>query len=313
MSIGYKAAKKTAVIFVSDGSVKAGPSGDYGVWDRITTSTLERNPEDGSTLLDNMFRATLEGKNGVAKKKYFFLPVSTTETSGTYSDIMVDECNKFQMKPVCDHPSYCKNDEKALYIGQSHHLAYKPHRKNSGYMPGGFSQIENKWDGMCAYTNRKGQKDNALCNIPSNSHGWFAVASAQRFMCGSTKEPVAPSEAAAAVEFGKSFGFSRLRIYTEKSEEEKAEGAEEKAEDGKKVAITDILEKFTDSPGTSGGWSDNKVIDSADGKAHGLYGKGEVAQKSFAPLKPHKLLRVRVRYWAIDSWDGNEAGVMKAI
>ena len=29
------------------------------------------------------------------------------------------------MKPVCDHADYCRRDYRALYIGQTSHLAYK--------------------------------------------------------------------------------------------------------------------------------------------------------------------------------------------
>ena len=28
------------------------------------------------------------------------------------------------MKPVCDHPNYCKSDKEALYIGQTHHMSH---------------------------------------------------------------------------------------------------------------------------------------------------------------------------------------------
>jgi len=46
------------------------------------------------------------------------------EPSKAYSDLMVDACKALGMKPVCDHPNWCKNDAKSLYIGQSGHLAY---------------------------------------------------------------------------------------------------------------------------------------------------------------------------------------------
>merc|ERR1711972_1311561 len=37
-----------------------------------------------------------------------------------YDDIMVRMCEKVKMKPMCDHPSYCKTDPKSLYVGQDH-------------------------------------------------------------------------------------------------------------------------------------------------------------------------------------------------
>ena len=112
---------------------------------------------------------------------------------------MLRACKGFGMRPVCDHPSYCKNDAGAMYIGQQQHLglykhltfhgvqhcgfvehnspraefaaAYAPHRNNPSFMPGGFTAIKDKWDGLCSYTARA-NKDKALCNIPTNTHTW---------------------------------------------------------------------------------------------------------------------------------------------
>ena len=50
--------------------------------------------------------------------------------STTFSAAMVLECNRFGMKPVCEHPSYCRNDAKALYIGQSSHITNWRYREN---------------------------------------------------------------------------------------------------------------------------------------------------------------------------------------
>ena len=79
----------------------------------------------------------------------------------------------YGMRPVCDHPSYCRNDRKALYLGQkkcaiscSHllaavihtpllafvdvlragfsHIAYAPHRKNPRFFAKGFMAIGKK-------------------------------------------------------------------------------------------------------------------------------------------------------------------------
>ena len=99
-----------------------------------------------------------------------------------------------------DHPSYCRNDPKALYLGQkkcaiscSHllavvihmllltfagvlragcsHIAYAPHRKNPRFFAKGFQLISDKWDGKCSYCGKANQ-GMALCNIPVNSHSW---------------------------------------------------------------------------------------------------------------------------------------------
>ena len=75
--------------------------------------------------------AELGAKNGVPARTYRFQMVKASTTSGKYSDIMINDCKKIGMKPVCDHPSYCKTDKNAVYIGQSHHLAHGGHRGTS--------------------------------------------------------------------------------------------------------------------------------------------------------------------------------------
>ena len=41
-------------------------------------------------------------------------------------------------KPICDHPSYCKSDDKSLYIGQDHHMTHWHQFRNTGYNPKGW-------------------------------------------------------------------------------------------------------------------------------------------------------------------------------
>ena len=79
-----------------------------------------------------MIAASLGARNGVAAREYTFKIVKASTTSGKYSDIMIKDCAKLGMKPVCDHPSYCRTDSKAVYIGQDHHIAYPGHRNNGG-------------------------------------------------------------------------------------------------------------------------------------------------------------------------------------
>ena len=55
--------------------------------------------------------------------------------SGQYARQMVRTCFIYGMKPVCEHPSLCKADPSAIYLGQDHHLAYRPNRITSSYMP----------------------------------------------------------------------------------------------------------------------------------------------------------------------------------
>ena len=93
-------------------------------------------------------------------------------------------CASHGMKPVCDYPGYCKNDNAALYIGQSQHISYAPHRKTNSYFPSGWSSIRDKWSGLCVYV-AKGHANSALCNQPTNSHSWQTAASQfKNFMCG---------------------------------------------------------------------------------------------------------------------------------
>ena len=85
-------------------------------------------------------------------RTYWFKAATTTQTSGDYSAHMRSKCSEFGMKPVCDHPNYCRNDGNAIYIGQDHHIAHTPHRNENSYMPGGFSAIKDKFDNLCLYT-----------------------------------------------------------------------------------------------------------------------------------------------------------------
>merc|ERR1711939_1137354 len=133
----------------------------------------------------SIFVATLQGKNGVKTAKYEFRKATLSARSGKYSTRMIEACNKVGLKPVCDHRGYCRNDKNSLYIGQTRHIAYKPHRNNNNYMPGGFAAIADMWDGLCSYTGNA-NRNYALCNIPINTHSWRHPGQANPgFICGS--------------------------------------------------------------------------------------------------------------------------------
>jgi hypothetical protein len=133
------------------------------------------------------FTATIQAKNGAPTESYEFQIYRLKSTSGKYSDRMVETCSQAGMKPICDHPSWCKNDKKSIYLGQSNHLAYKPHRNNNSYSPGGFASIRNQWNGLCSYSgNANG--NNAICNIPANSHSWQKPSTNVGFVCGKVFE-----------------------------------------------------------------------------------------------------------------------------
>ena len=130
------------------------------------------------------FDAALGEKNGVAAATYSFKVVTLTDRSGRYSDRMIQECKKIGMKPVCDHPSYCKNEGNALYIGQSNYLSHPSHRNYNSYNPSGFASIRNQWNGLCNYA-ASASSGRALCNIPSNTYNWKYPSNANPgFMCG---------------------------------------------------------------------------------------------------------------------------------
>ena len=72
--------------------------------------------------IEGEFTASLGERKGVPARTYEFKVVKASQNSGRYSDVMIKDCAKVGMKPVCDHPHYCKTDTKAIYIGQTHHI-----------------------------------------------------------------------------------------------------------------------------------------------------------------------------------------------
>jgi hypothetical protein len=128
---------------------------------------------------------------------------------------MIAGCKRLGMKPVCDHRNYCKNDKQALYIGQTHHLAYKPHRA-ANYVPTGFDKIHHLWNGHCSYTGHA-NGNSALCNIPANSHSWRKPSQVNiGYVCGkivggSPPPPVTSVGGAKAVHLGAKNGVKAHR------------------------------------------------------------------------------------------------------
>ena len=94
-----------------------------------------------------VFTQFLGEKNGVSARSYEFTIAKLKSKKGSYSAGMRDACKQagIGMKPVCDHPSYCRNDQNALYLGQNNHIAYRPYRYNANYIqnwfPAGFMTI----------------------------------------------------------------------------------------------------------------------------------------------------------------------------
>ena len=119
--------------FPRDCGKTGGVGGQWNSWTRggQAVAYYVEGEGDGSSP----FVVSLGAKNGAKGGRYEFRVVKASSTSGKYQDIMIKECSKYGMKPVCDHPHYCKSDSKALYIGQTHHIAYPGHRNNNGYGP----------------------------------------------------------------------------------------------------------------------------------------------------------------------------------
>ena len=144
----------------------------------------------------------LGAHNGVRAHNYVFkIAKLKRPTYASYSSQMIRACSKLSMKPVCDHPSYCRADDKALYIGNDNHIAYKPHRNTLKYHAKGWERIKDKWVGLCSYTGSAGgskdqnAKNGALCNIPVNTHSWKSAKAANvGFMCGRENTKTAESD-----------------------------------------------------------------------------------------------------------------------
>ena len=97
---------------------------------------------------------------------------------------------------VCDHRDYCKTASDSIYLGQTHHLSYPPHRQDASKTAPGFDRIAKKWKGLCSYAglHDPAQKKKgiavanlgvqALCNIPKNTHSWQTpIAANPGFIC----------------------------------------------------------------------------------------------------------------------------------
>ena len=131
-----------------------------------------------------------------------------------YANIMIHECAKLKMKPVCEHPSYCRNDKNALYLAGNHISIPSYHSSYSYWYPTGFHRIKDKFAAACYYTG-KARGNYALCNIPSNSHAWRTVAQYNPgFVCGSrvnmnfTSVTQAVDRAPFSASLGASFAYS---------------------------------------------------------------------------------------------------------
>jgi hypothetical protein len=132
---------------------------------------------------DPPFSGVLGSRSGAPSGTYKFQKVRIEATSGNYDTVMVNECSKKGMKPLCDHPSYCRNDPRATYIGQDGHMSYKPHFNQDGYYPSGWSSLKGKFPGdFCVFTGPHGGAHQTLCTN-GNSHHWANINTKRDIMC----------------------------------------------------------------------------------------------------------------------------------
>ena len=71
-----------------------------------------------------VWRADIGNSLGTADHEYEFRIASLGRNrKGTYSSLMIKACKRYDMKPICGHPSYCKTDVKSIYLGNKNHLS----------------------------------------------------------------------------------------------------------------------------------------------------------------------------------------------
>jgi hypothetical protein len=165
------------------------------------------------------FSGVLDSKNGQNAGKYTFQKVRIEATSGNYDVVMIDECKKKGMRPLCDHPSYCRNDPRAGYIGQDNHIALLPHVNQVSYFPKGWEDLRDKFrTQFCTFTGNHGGAHQTLC-VHGNSHKWNTITGQRDIMCVKTPPyvPDDPFEGLLEGQNGADTGvykFQRLRVQT---------------------------------------------------------------------------------------------------
>ena len=102
---------------------------------------------------------------------YTFAKVQPISPTGNYDAVQRETCAAIGMKPVCDHGDFCVNDGSAIFIGQDHHIAYKPHFNNAAYFPGGWNTVKNMFENTCLYTAHYNGHHQTLC-LSGNTDAW---------------------------------------------------------------------------------------------------------------------------------------------
>jgi len=140
----------------------------------------------GSRVVGTWRNVRLRGKNGVPNRTYNFKEMRYNgNNGGDYTGVSIRGCAKLGSgwKPVCDHRNYCRRDNRSIYLGQTHHLAYGGHWRNN-YMPRGLLRMKNVFrrHHMCFFTARHGGNHHDLCAW-GNSHACKRPTQARHYMC----------------------------------------------------------------------------------------------------------------------------------
>jgi len=137
-------------------------------------------------IVHKSFTVSLGARNGVpAQTVQFRMITARNKGTGEINRNMLADCGLIGMKPVCDHPSYCKGDQDSFYVGQDHHFSHGPHRRSLNYFPAGwdkFLEHEQEMPGMCTYTAHHNGWASTLCGNP-DSHAWRTSAQNHEFLC----------------------------------------------------------------------------------------------------------------------------------
>ena len=128
---------------------------------------------------------------------------SAARPSANYSSLMVAECKKYNMKPVCAssrgglHKTYC-DSQNSLWIGNTKQLGDKAAWGNtSSSFPSGWDSIKSNWAGpLCSYTGKEGNPTGkALCTTSSGRQTFKTPQEFEAnpgFICGAREHFGAP-------------------------------------------------------------------------------------------------------------------------
>lgn len=138
----------------------------------VTESSLAEGV--GGAMCNGLpFKASLGARSGVPPRDYIFrlAQVDYPKGGNDFTDQSKLLCSKMGMLPVCDHPSYCKDDANAMYLGQDHHISHGSHLKENNYFPSGWDEIKKQFYGRCFFTANHGGHNNDLCNNDASGNG----------------------------------------------------------------------------------------------------------------------------------------------